>query len=403
MKINPTRLISTLKELAQFGKLETGVQRLAFSDIDMEARVWFCEKMKQGGLNSFIDNVGNAIGLNPNTEKSVIIGSHLDTVPRGGWLDGAMGAVIGYEIALSALEQGLKLGVDAIGFQDEEGTFLSCLGAKSICQTLDPADVEKSKDAQGIKLTDILTHWKDTLTDQYILDPNRHVAYLEGHIEQGPWLEEEDIRIGVVSGIVGLRRLRVHFVGDANHAGTTPMKLRKDAGMAAIDCAYQLNEQFNQMKLENTVWNFGDFVINNGAVNVVPSNSTLTIEFRDLDDKQLDKMEEVMNTVIEQSAKKFNTEFAIEKNTHDLSSNMDTNIIETLRSVSSQHCPYIDMPSGAGHDAMIFCEKIPTGMIFIPSLNGKSHDVVESSKEEDIILVTQILADTVETLSNQLY
>src|SRR5215472_10147688 len=246
-RINGNRLISDLRELATIGAYQTGVDRTALSAKDIEARRWLVDKLRHVGLDAAMDRVGNVLGRMSKAEKSILIGSHTDTVPKGGWLDGALGVVYALEIARSTIEENesLATGIDVISFQDEEGTFLPFLGSRSFFHDLDEAEIGAAKSKDGASLTAAL----QTIAAEpppHRFDRRRHVCYLEAHIEQGPRMEAAGQRIGVVSALVGIRRFRVRSRGAANHAGTTPMAMRCDAGAALVAFAADINAEFRR-------------------------------------------------------------------------------------------------------------------------------------------------------------
>ncbi len=225
--IDPDRLMGDLRTLAQFGKLGTGVDRTAFSEADMEARRWLLRRMEEAGLAVRIDGVGNVVGRGTGGGPAVLIGSHTDSVPKGGWLDGSMGVIYGLEIARAASESGNgAIIVDVISFEDEEGAYKGLLGSASFCGEIGAEEIAGTRNIEGKSLTDALqAHGLDDVAPER-LEKGRYAAYLEAHIEQGPRLEAQAKRIGIVTGIVGIRRFHIVFDGQADHAGTTPMDLR---------------------------------------------------------------------------------------------------------------------------------------------------------------------------------
>src|SRR5258708_6449576 len=293
LRINGERLIADLRALSGIGKYQTGVDRVALSSQDIEARRWLRGKLGEAGLEARIDRYANVIGTDPKVQKSILIGSHTDTVPRGGWLDGALGVIYGLEIARALRDSGVSepVGVDVVSFSDEEGTYLPCLGARSFCGILADADIAAAKSKSGALLTDApraLANEGPLLK----LDRRRHIAYLEAHIEQGPRLEGSSTRVGVVTGIVGIRRFRVTALGQADHAGTTPMAMRKDAAATLFSLALKIGEGFPKLGGRDTVWNIGTFALRPGAANVVPSEAEMTLEFRDTETATLDRLEQ---------------------------------------------------------------------------------------------------------------
>lgn len=398
--INGARLIADLRELSGFGQVGTGVDRTAFSPPDAASREWLRDRMARAGLEARIDRVGNVFGRYPKVGRAVVIGSHTDSVPKGGWLDGAYGVICGLEIARSLSESGgaPKLGVDVASFQDEEGTFLPFLGSRSFCNDLSEADIAGAKSKDGTALAAALSaagYGAETVR----LDPLRHSAYLEAHIEQGPRLEAERRRIGVVTGIVGIRRFRVLAKGQADHAGTTPMGMRKDAGAALLRLATRVMDEFPALAGTETVWNVGSMTFRPGAANVVPSAAEMVLEFRDTSTAKLDALEQRVRTWIAESTAAGPVALAAEPITRVTPTAMSPEIGTMIEAVARQHrTEPLWMPSGAGHDAMVLGRYMPAAMLFVPSIGGRSHDIVEDTAEADLILGCQVLAETVDRL-----
>ncbi|OGA73288.1 MAG: hypothetical protein A3G81_03600 [Betaproteobacteria bacterium RIFCSPLOWO2_12_FULL_65_14] len=399
-RINGKRLIADLRRLAEFGKAGSGVNRVSFSSADIESRAWLLERFKAAGLDSAIDAVGNVRGVTARAARAVVIGSHTDSVPMGGWLDGAMGVLYGLEIARARIEAGRqsKLGVDVVSFQDEEGTFLPCLGSRSFCGELTEADLAKPKSQSGETLAQAMARagypgpaWR--------LDRTRHVAYLEAHIEQGPRLEAANKRIGVVTGIVGIRRFRIVAHGQADHAGTTPMSMRKDAVRPLFAFANRVHAELPAMAGADTVWNIGVMGVRPGAANVVPSQAELVVEFRDTSSDLLDRIETRLFGWVKELDAQGPARLEIQPIAR-IAPTLMAQDLEELIQAGAAECgtAAMRMPSGAGHDAMVLGHHLPSAMLFIPSIGGRSHDVAEDSAEEDIILGCEVLAAVVERL-----
>lgn len=400
-EINGQRLLADLRALAQFGKEGGGVNRLSFSAEDLQARAWLRGRMRDAGLNARIDGVGNVFGQAPDVGRAVLIGSHTDTVPNGGRLDGAMGVIYGLEIARAMIEAGSPQagGVDVISFADEESTYVATLGSRSFVGELGETEFTEGKSIAGETLTAALERAGYAGSPRAVLDPGRHTAYLEAHIEQGPRLEAEGKRIGVVTGIVGMRRMEASFLGQADHAGTTPMRLRKDAGAALFSFAAEVTAAFEKAAAADTVWNFGHVVFEPGAGNVVPRAAHLLIEYRDPSEGVLDAME----TAILTAADRINRRGRVRTETrHSFALApiaMDSNLAQCIEdSARHYNVPSVRMPSGAGHDAMHLARHLPTGMLFIPSIGGRSHDTAEDTSDEDIVLGAQVLARAVDAI-----
>jgi len=395
--IDGDRLLRDLRALAAFGKAGTGVDRVALSAPDIEARRWLAGRLSEIGLRAGLDQVGNVYGRDPQASRSILIGSHTDTVPMGGWLDGALGVIYGLEIARAARDADLPggIGVDVISFEDEEGTYLPLLGSRSFCNDL-PADaVAGARSRSG---TTLATALANVAREQapFRFDPARHLAYLEAHIEQGPRLEAAGVGIGVVTGLVGIRRFRIVAHGQADHAGTTPMNMRKDAGATLIALAHRIGSDFAALGGAETVWNIGNIVFKPGAANVVPSEAEMTLEVRDTDTAILDRVEQAVSDWVGAASKAGPARVTVEPTTHILPTMMSRNLADAIAAAAAETgITSMTLPSGAGHDAMVLGRVIPAAMLFVPSINGRSHDVTENTADADIVAGCRVLAAAV--------
>ena len=390
IQIDSQRLLADLRKLATFGRVGSGVDRPAYSEADVAARRWLEGRMREAGLDAAIDRYGNVYGRTPGASRAVLIGSHTDSVPKGGWLDGALGVIYGLEIARACIEQKSRAAVDVISFEEEEGRYMPLLGANSFCGlpegTLSPA-LRQALEASGFN------------GEPARLDKARHVAYLEAHIEQGPKLEAARQRIGVVSGIVGIRRCRITARGQADHAGTTPMSMRKDAGAALLHLASRILASFPKLGAADTVWNIGVVQVEPGAANVVPALASMVVEFRDLDAAVLERMLARLREMVAEAGRG-PVEVALDVFARIEPAPMDKRLAAALAAASrGEGETPLDMPSGAGHDAMVLSRVVPSAMLFIPSIGGRSHDIAEDTSEDDIVLGCRVLARAVESIA----
>lgn len=390
MQISSERLIADLRALAEFGRCGTGVDRPAFSDADILARRWLEGRMAEAGLETSIDRVGNVFGKSPAAGPALLFGSHTDSVPRGGWLDGALGVIYGLEIARAFADAKSGAAIDVIAFQDEEGAHLPCLGSRSFCEELENREIDS---ASGGHLLELIAEHGLAGAAPTHLDRSRTRAYLEAHIEQGPRLEAKAKRIGIVTGIVSIRRFRVRAEGQADHAGTTPMDMRKDAGAALIHLAHAMLDEMPRLAGPDTVWNCGNVVFEPGAANVVPSASELILEVRDAEGRRLDQIEERIMALVSAADRHSQVSVAATKTADVDGIAMDSELGKHIADAAKENgAPSMSMPSGAGHDAMILARHLPSAMLFIPSIGGRSHDITEDTDEADIILGCQVLA-----------
>lgn len=396
--INPQRLIDDLQHLRTFGAHGNGVVRPSLSPQDLAARQWLCERMLAAGVEAQIDGVGNVIGRSRNPGKALLVGSHSDTQPRGGWLDGAMGVIYGLELVRAFAEDPLTrhLAIDPVAWIDEEGTYLGCLGSRSFCGVLQQADVEAATNAAGQRLTDALSAASLDGVAPCRLAAERYVGYLEAHIEQGPHLEAAGNKIGVVTSIVGIRGCQITFHGQQNHAGTTPMPRRKDAGVALIDFAYKLRQAFAAIAGPQTVWTIGRVTFDPGAPSVIPGKAEMLLQWRDADEDRLDRLEQTVHKLATDTNRDGPVEVVVRRNRPPIQPTlMDDALQAHIATAAEQHAPglWVHMPSAAGHDPMVLSAHLPCAMLFVPSVNGISHDFAEDSSEADIILGCQVLAD----------
>ena len=396
--IDGDRLLGDLKRLREFGACGTGVVRTSLSPVDLESRRWLCGRLEEAGLDTRIDGAGNVIGRSRNAGKAVIIGSHTDTQPTGGWLDGAMGVIYGLEVAraLSGSPATKDRAVDVASWLDEEGRFCGCFGSLSFVGET-PAhalDAHDATDGTGLTLRDALRNAGLDAVAPERLDPERHIAYLEAHIEQGPYLEEEGNRIGVVTSIVGARNFTVEFDGEQNHAGTTPMSRRHDAAHAMVEFAHAVYREFPAAAGERSVWTIGEMALEPNAMSIVPGKSWLNLQFRDQDEAVLDRLEALAhNLVVQANEGPCNASMHPRKH-HSIPAPMDAGLRDHLQHAAELHAPgqWTSMPSAAVHDAQILARHLPSAMLFVPSINGVSHAFEEDTNEEDIVLGCQVLA-----------
>ena len=389
-----------------FGASGTGVIRPAFSEEDMKARYWLKNCYQEAGLRAVLDGVGNVFGFSPNSGGSLLIGSHSDTQPEGGWLDGALGVIYGLEIARACLEDSATahLSVDAVSWQDEESNFIGCLGSRSWCGLLDSNEEKAATGYNGEKLESALERVQLNDVKRLQIEPNRYVGYLEAHIEQGSYLEDSGNQIGVVTSIVGIRGLTISFIGEQNHAGTTTMARRKDAATAMFEFGHRINTEFPKIANERTVWTIGHVAVEPGATSIVPGRAELSLQFRDQDEGLLNELDSKVRSISKEIQERTPIQITM-KNARNpiIPSKMDDNFQIHLDKAAEKTAPgnWQRMPSAAGHDPMVLHQKVACGMLFIPSINGISHDFSEDSHEADIVAGCQVLADATVSILNE--
>ena len=395
--INPERLLNDLKTLRAFGASGNGVIRTALSKIDLESRSWLAQRFADAGLDARLDAVGNVFGLSFNPGPAVLIGSHSDTQPQGGWLDGAYGVISALEVARAVAEDPAtkNFGIDIVSWMDEEGTFFGCLGSMAFCETLDPEVLRTATDADGRRLADVLAQAGLDRQPPVTAQPERQVAYLEAHIEQGPVLDDSDDRIGVVTAIVGVREYDIHFVGEQNHAGTTPMGRRKDAAQAMIALAADINQRFPEVASDVSVWTIGSLSLGTDSSCIVPGEATLRLQLRDPDEDVMERLEALLLAIVAAHDGSHGVRIECQPGERLRPAQMNESVQDCLSSAAERHAPgrWRSMPSGAIHDAQILAGRLPSGMLFVPSIGGVSHSFAEDTDEDDLVLGCQVLCD----------
>ena len=394
-KISADRLLSDLHELRRIGEYKTGVHRPSLSPEDIASRHWLVDKLTQAGLKPQIDGIANVYGWDPSPGRKLLMGSHIETQPHGGWLDGAMGILYGLEAART-----LGRGIDVAAWFDEEGWFGSFLGSRSFCGEVTDAEIDSAiRRGDGVPLRTALDEAGWGSAKRVQCDPVRYLGYLEAHIEQGAELVLSGDRIGIVTAIVGSHRFRILFEGMQNHAGTTRMARRKDAGVALVRLATAINDRFAALGNERTVWTTGQITLDPGSPSIVPGKGEMVFQFRDTDPELLAKLDIELNALIAE-ANEGPCKVTLVTTGITTPAAMDPKFQDALEASAVMHAPdkFQRMPSGAGHDAQILAAIMPSGMLFVPSIGGVSHHHSEDTKDEDLVLGCQVFVDAAAAL-----
>ena len=380
--VNAERLNATLEALGKIGETPEGMQRVAFSPADVEGRRYVMDLMGQAGLQVRMDAAGNIIGRREGSARdasAIALGSHVDTVPSGGKYDGALGVLSAIETARTLDDLGIttRHPLEVLVFTNEEGTTFNrwLLGSRAMAGTWDDADL-KATDGEGAGLGDYFTRIGGDLVriEEAVRRKGELHAYLELHIEQGPVLHRAGIPVGVVSGITGRSVYQVVATGMANHAGTTPMDGRRDALLAASRLTLAVNAIVAQ---EETcrVGTVGTVAVKpTSAVNVIPGEVELGVEFRDVNMESLVQAERRLNEVAREISAATDTEVMVKRlemgQSCPMGGDMQGVVARAARGLGLES---IVIPSGAGHDAQAMANITEAGMIFVPSVNGISH------------------------------
>jgi beta-ureidopropionase / N-carbamoyl-L-amino-acid hydrolase len=388
--ISLPRLASRIDALARFGALPGGgVTRSCWSPAHEEARAWLLGELRLAGLETWVDAAGNVFGatgvraLRPEIPV-VLTGSHIDTVPEGGILDGALGVLAGLEclqtIAETRTPHARPLAVAA--WSDEEGRYGSLFGSRAFCGLLDVVRIDEMAAIDGVRLVDAMARAGfDAHRAPEAQAPKGAVAaYVELHIEQGPRLEEAGVPIGVVEAIVGVRRSRVVFRGQADHAGTTPMDRRRDAFLAAADYALRVRDHVVTRGSGASVTNFGAVHVHPGVSNIVPGVAELVHEMRDPDAAVLGRLADECVALARDVA----SARGVGVEVRPMSATTPAPCSPRVQAAIETVCGRLGLKSqrlysAAGHDAQNLTHVTDAGMIFIPSQGGRSHRVDEMS------------------------
>ena len=398
MQVDGERFLKDLHDLRAFGAsgVGKGVVRPAYSEADIAARDWLADRMRDAGLEVRFDPVGSLWGLAEG--ESLLIGSHSDSQPEGGWLDGALGVVMGLELARAAREAGGPA-VSVVNFQDEEGRFGVTTGSKIWSGRLPLEHADTLTDSMGISLAAARATMAHLAGD--FVDPGRFSGFVECHIEQGPWLHEAGQCIGAVTEIVGIRDMRVTFEGEQNHAGTTPMHLRRDVFQALSAFNTALNDRLRNVVTPQSVWTIGHVDLHPGAHSIVPGKVTFSMQWRDSDVDRLRRMEEVIRDTATEVADTMGMRLSFSEMLGLEPVAMDASLRSAIAHAAQQVAPdrWREMPSGALHDATNVAALMPAAMMFVPSIDGISHAFAEDTDEADLLCGLEVLAEALPDLA----
>jgi allantoate deiminase len=395
----PSSVMASLDELAKLGAdPQDGVTRVAWSAELFAAYAWVGDRMRELGLEVEVDEAGNLIGRwEVGSGAPIVVGSHLDTVPSGGRLDGVLGVAAAVHAIALLQRDGFEppRPIWIVAFMDEEGTrFNAALFGSRAFAGQELAGIGDRADHAGTTLRDAMAHQGYSIAR--IADAERIGeigGYLELHIEQGPVLEAEGVQIGVVTSIVGLRGYRVRLRGQANHAGTTPMHMRRDAFIGAARIAVELRDVARRR--DDMTSNVGKIAVAPGGANVVPGIADFTIDVRAPTAEGVAELEAVVRETVSRIAGEEGLEFELEPTYLLEPLELDPTLVAAVeRAAAEEGATSRRMPSGAGHDAMVIGRQVPAAMIFVPSRGGISHSPEEYSSPSEVELGMRVLAAT---------
>lgn len=396
--INADRFKTDFDALAAIGSTgDGGVNRPALSPAHLEARQWFLDRAADAGLETQVDSAGNHSAIlrsaNPNA-KTLLLGSHTDSVQSGGRFDGALGLLAALEAVRTVKEAGLQLPVhlEAIDFTDEEGTLVGVLGSMALAGILNQEQLLHPRGGRDNLLAGMA---RAGLTDDGFLaakrDPATIAGYLELHIEQGPRLIQSAIKIAVVSSIVGIVSYRLRYIGRANHAGTTPMEGRIDTSLGAATFLLTAREMVAR-DFKDCVVNVGQMSFKPGGFNIIPGVAEFSLEFRSPEAGKLAELERGLISLAQLVGKQYGLKLEVEFVGRCDPAPMSDAAQDAIRTAAdSLALSHTTFHSGAGHDAQSLAEITSSGMVFIPSRDGISHSPLEFSEWEDCVNGANVL------------
>ncbi|WLR59036.1 M20 family metallo-hydrolase [Guptibacillus hwajinpoensis] len=407
MQLNHKRLSKRFNKMASIGATDKGgVERLALTDLDKEARTLLLGWAHNSGLQTRFDDFGNIyirLEGQDNTRKPIVMGSHLDTVPKGGKYDGVLGVLAGFEILESFNELSIKpdFPIEVAVFTNEEGARFPTpmLGSGAIAGIFTKKHVYEMKDDDGIRFDSELERlgYKGEKNNRL----SEFEAFIELHIEQGPILDELQKPLGIVKGIQGLSWHHIQFFGESDHAGTTPLQHRKDPLLSASKSIQRIWEWASNLN-DGTLVTFGKISVQPNTINVIPGIASFSLDIRHPEKSTLLRRIDTAKTLIREVALEDDTQSLCEDLSFMPPISFDPFLTDVFKKCSEDKgISYHELHSGAGHDAMYLNKLGPTLMLFTPSLLGKSHCEEEETNWSDIEMAVQILGDGVFELINK--
>ncbi len=408
LRIDFERLRGDLLALGEIGRnRDRGVYRMAFTDADMEGKRWLMRRIEEAGLVAAMDGAGNVSARleAPDERPCVLAGSHIDSVPNGGIFDGALGVLAAVEALRRMREAGVETvwPVEAIAFSDEEGRFGGMFGSQAVAGELDPERIHLARDLSGVTVIEAMgEHGLDAMDAlQARRDRRKVAAYVELHIEQGPVLDTENVSAGVVEEITGLFKWSARLHGVANHAGTTPMEMRRDPFSGLAEFAGEIPRILEEHGSDLSRATIGRVDLRPGAANTIPGEVVFSLDVRDIAAENLEALHDAFRRTLSAIGRRRSLMFDFEILSRIEPVACDRRIVEAVEgSARRLAVPSRRMPSGAAHDAQTMAGLAPVGMIFVPSKGGISHSPAEWTAWQDVENGANILLQTLLQLAN---
>lgn len=402
LTIDAARLHADLEAVNRIGTLDgvPGINRVSFSDADMAGRRWFMTRLEEAGLAARMDGVGNVFGRwETGTGPAVLAGSHLDTVPQGGPLDGTLGVCAALEAVRAMKDAGLQplRPVEVVATADEEGRFGGMLGSQAICGEVGRDWIAGAVDDNGIRLADALRAQGLEPGAGLARDPAGIAAFLELHVEQGPVLEQAGESVGVVDAVSGVFNWTVTLVGAANHSGTTPMDMRRDAFRGLADFGAAIGAIVGRSGGQETRLTVGKVTLGPNFPHSIAGTAVFSVIGRDVDETVLRALAADCRGEIARAAAAHGLDCDIAEQGWLPPTRLDPGVTGRLSATAAAAgLSARVMASGAGHDAQTFARHVPAGLIFVPSAGGVSHSPQEATPWADVcngaVLLTRAVA-----------
>ncbi len=391
------RVLADLNALRSIGAYKTGVHKPTFSEPHVRSLEWLAARLPEAGLTVTIDGIGNVLGTSTNPGPKLLAGSHLESQNFAGWLDGPLGVVYALEAArIINPDPNVNGTVEVAAWCDEEGHFGSFLGSGSYVGAITDDDIDAARDRNSDRTMREALHEVGLAgRPRATAERGRHVGYLEAHIEQGRTLEGDGLSIGVVTSIVGIWQYRVTFTGEQNHAGTTRMDVRKDAGLALARFCVAIDDRFPKLGGPRTVWTTGRITLDPGAPSIIPGRAEMLFQIRDDDPGVIERLEDLLRSMAADVSAQGCCGVAVERIRTGAPALMDAKFQQAIEAASLAFAGgrSVRMPSGAGHDAQVLATIMPAGMLFVPSIGGISHHWTENTGDADIVTGAQVFVE----------
>jgi N-carbamoyl-L-amino-acid hydrolase len=392
------RVLADLDTLRGFGAYKTGVHKPTFSEPHIQSLTWLAGRLPEAGLSATIDGIGNVLGNSDKPGRKLLAGSHLESQNYAGWLDGPLGVIYALEAArVLNPDPSVQGAVEVAAWCDEEGHFGSFLGSRSYIGDVGEAEIDAARNRTDQEpMRAALARAGLTGKPRVQVERGRHIGYLEAHIEQGETLEHDGLKIGAVTSIVGIWQYRISFSGEQNHAGTTRMAIRKDAGLALAKFCVAIDQRFPAACGPRTVWTTGRITLDPGAPSIIPGGAEMMFQMRDDNPAVIERLEALLQSMATEATAQGPCGVTVERLRQGAPALMDSTFQDAIEAASASLAggKSLRMPSGAGHDAQFLSSIMPAGMLFVPSIGGISHHWTENTADADIITGAEVFVET---------